>query len=218
MGKTLVFGATGNVGYGVAAALLASGAEVVAPTRSAERGEELVAELDHTRLSVVVGDVSDAAGAEELVAAVREKHGPINHVVASIGPWWQKGALHEQPSSEWDRVRTMLLDGHVHAARTWLGPLAEQGGSYTIITGMGAHQPMPGTSLLFTACGGVLSLSRMLREGGAPDGVRVNEVLIAARIEREARHGVVPAIDFGEYVRELLASDVSGEVARFPSP
>jgi 3-oxoacyl-[acyl-carrier protein] reductase len=189
---------------------------VIAPTRSEARAAELDEELGARGLTAAVGDVSDAAGATELASRILREHGPVRHVIASLGPWWQEGPLHEQPAGEWDRVRAMMLDGHVHAARSWLGPLAEEGeATYTIVSGMGAHHPAPGTSLLFVACGAVLSLSRLLREGGAPDGVRVNEILIGARIERSPRPGVVASATFGEFLRAVLESERAGEVVRY---
>lgn len=213
--KAVVFGVTGNVGYGAALALLDAGATVIAPTRDAERAEALRAEFAGRTLEPVVGTVSDAAGADALRTAI----GPVDHVVASIGPWWQRGRLTDQPSEAWDQVRAMMLDGHIHAARAFLPDMrARPGASYTIITGMGAHHYVPDTSLLFVACGAVLSLSRVLRAEHAEDAVRVNEVLISARIERAPRDGVVPSAVFGDAVAALVASDVRGEVVAYPGP
>lgn len=214
--RAVVHGATGNVGHGVASALLAAGATVIAPTRSAARADALARTFPDQPLVPVVGDISSIDGATALAETIAE-HGPIDHVVASLGPWWQGGAVADQDPAEWARVRAMLLDGHVNAAMLLLPMLRDRAGaSYTIITGMGAHQPMPGTSLLFVATGGVLSLSKVLRAEYAEGPVRVNEVLIKTRVEKEPRPGVTTSADFGQAVARLIAGRRSSEVVSFP--
>lgn len=82
--RVLVFGATGNVGYGAAAACLEAGARVVAPTRTEQKATSLCEGLSNGALTVVVGDVSDPEGAVALAREV-DAMGPIDHVFASIG-------------------------------------------------------------------------------------------------------------------------------------
>ena len=216
--RALVLGATGNVGHGVVQAMLAAGASVLAPTRSAERARELAQAFPKGGFEPIVGDISDATSSPALAQAVAER-GPIDHVVASLGPWWQGGPVAEQDPQEWARVRAMLLDGHVHAAELFLPRLhGREGASYTIITGMGAHHVMPGTSLLYVATGGVLSLSKVLRAEYERGPVRVNEVLISARIEKRPRSGVIESAVFGEAIVSLVTGERRGEVVEFPEP
>ncbi len=213
--RVLVFGASGNVGYGAAQAFLAAGAQVIAPTRSPASAEALRAHFDGA-IEPVIGDISDPNGAASLADAVAER-GPIHHAFVSLGPWWQEGPLVRQTPDEWLRVRRMMLDGHVHAAMLFIPMLASAGGgSYTVVTGMGAHHYVPGTSLLFAAVGGVLSLSKVLRSEHADDDVRVNELLISARVERTARPGVVEAVRLGEFAASIARDEaLRGEVLTF---
>lgn len=206
----VVFGATGNVGHGVAHALLEAGARVLAPTRTEAGAAALRAAF--AGITPVIGDVSDADGATALAARLIEQ-GPIDHVFVSLGPWWQGGPVAGQPPAEWSVVRGMLLDGHVHAAATLLPHLATRpAATYTLATGMGAHHVNPGTSLLFVATNGVLALSKVLRAEHAAGPVRVNEVLIRARVEKVPRPGVIPSADFGRRVLASLSGDGRGEV------
>lgn len=213
---SLVFGATGNVGWGVAHALLDAGHTVVAPTRSAKRADALAADFAHDRLHPVVGDPSTEAGAAALRDAVAAI-GPVQHVVASMGPWWQKGPVIEQPEAEYRAVMASLLDCQVFAARALLPDLLDRSGaSYTLITGRGGQMSIPGTGLLVIAVCGVYALSRMLRTEHAADAVRVNEILIGCRIERRAgAPGVVAAADFGAAARAVVEGDVRGQVLAF---
>ncbi len=215
--RIVVFGATGNVGFGVAAAALDAGATVVLPARSAESASALESQFGGRAARIVVGDVSDGDQADLLAHTVRSQHGPVDHVVASLGAWWNGGRLVDQTSQTWEEVRRMLLDSHVHAARTMLPLLSADESAYVIVTGAGAVQPMRTTSLLTIALGGTLALSRLLR-AEYRDGARVNEVRIATRVEAKPRPGVVPARSFGEAVLRVLASDVRGAVVPFRSP
>ena len=96
--KLLVFGASGNVGSGVAAAALDAGATVVLPARSPHTEAELRSKFARADAHVVLGDVSDGRQADELARRIREEHGPLDHVVASLGAWWSGGRLVDQSS------------------------------------------------------------------------------------------------------------------------
>jgi NAD(P)-dependent dehydrogenase (short-subunit alcohol dehydrogenase family) len=215
--SAVIFGSTGNVGWGVAKALLSRGVKVIAPIRSADAAPGLLASLgDSPRFHPLVGDPSSFEGARDLAARVARDHGPVDHVVASMGPWWQKGRILDQPESEYRAVMRASLDCHVFAAQAFLPSLAgREGATYTIITGAGAQMSIPGTGLLVVAVSGVLGLSRMLRAEHASDAVRVNEVMIMVRVERAPRQGVVPAEDFGAATARLMQSGVRGQQLEF---
>jgi NAD(P)-dependent dehydrogenase (short-subunit alcohol dehydrogenase family) len=214
--RAVVTGVTGNVGWGVAKALLERGASVVAVTRGSQSVAAVVQSLgSHPKLHVEVGDLSHAEGAMALGERIA-KDGPIDHVVASLGAWWQKGPIVEQTAAEYQQVRASSLDAQVFAAMALLPRLRQrEGATYTLVTGAGGHMTLPSTGLLVVAVSGVFGLSRMLRAEHAQDAARVNEVLIKARIEREARPGVVPALNFGAAVASLLAGTVRSAVVEF---
>ncbi len=137
-------------------------------------------------------------------------------MVASLGSWWQKGDVVDQTAAEYADVRAASLDAQVHTAMAFLPVLRPRPGStYTLITGAGGHMSLPGTGLLVVAVSGVFGLSRMLRQEHAQEEVRVNEVLIRTRIERAARAGVTPAVDFGKAMTEMLAGDARSAVLHF---
>jgi NAD(P)-dependent dehydrogenase (short-subunit alcohol dehydrogenase family) len=214
--RVVVTGVTGNVGWGVAKAALRNDAHVIAIVRSASSIESVPASLGNSeRLSFEVGDLSKPSEAQALHDRVAA-HGNIDHVVAAIGPWWQKGPIIEQPLSEYASVREALLDPHVYAATAFLPLLKDRdGSSYTIITGAAAHMELPGTGLLVVAVSGVVALSRMLRSETAGNKVRVNEILIKTRIEKEPRAGVTHAPIFGEKVAALMNTTIKGQVLSY---
>lgn len=218
--QVVVFGATGNVGHGATEAFAAAGATVIAPTRNAEGAKQIERTFEgRGKVVPVIGDISRPESAAKLHAEILEAHEPIDHVFVALGPWWQEGSVAGQPPEAWAKVRGMLLDGHVHAAALFLPPLSRRAGtSYTVVTGMGAHEYIPNTSLLFVATNGVLALSKVIRKEHADDDVRVNELLIATRVEKRARPGVVPSAVFGKAAVAIAVGDVRGEVLRYDSP
>jgi NAD(P)-dependent dehydrogenase (short-subunit alcohol dehydrogenase family) len=211
--RVVVTGATGNIGWGVAKAALDEGADVTAIVRSSSAAETVAASLGHSKnLSFEVGDLGKPSEAQALRDRIAAR-GAIDHVVAAIGPWWQKGPIIDQPFSEYAAVREVLLDPHVYAATAFLPLLNDRdGSSYTIITGAAAHIELPGTGLLVVAVSGVVALSRMLRSETVGNKVRVNEILIKTRIEKEPRDGVIHAPIFGEKVAGLMNTTVKGKV------
>lgn len=215
----LVFGVTGNVGYGAARALLAAGARVIAVTRSHEQAQALPGLLGAPeRTQAVVGDLGTPEGAEA-VARELQALGGYDHVFASMGPWWQKGPIVEQSGAEYRAVLRANLDPHVFAAQALLPAIrGRAGASYTIVTGQGGHETIPGTGLLVIAVSGVFGLSRMLQAEHAGDPVRVNELLIRARVERAPRPGVVPAERFGAAAVTIAGSQLRGQVLTYDSP
>ena len=58
----------------------------------------------------------------------------------------------------------------------------------------------------------------MLRAEHAADAVRVNELLIRARIERAPRAGVVTADEFGAAAVTIADSDLRGQILTYESP
>jgi NAD(P)-dependent dehydrogenase (short-subunit alcohol dehydrogenase family) len=214
--RVVVTGVTGNIGWGVAKATLEAGAHVIAIVRSASAIESVTASLGNAKnVSFEVGDLSQPIEAQALRDRIAA-YGDIDHVVAAIGPWWQKGPIIDQPFSEFAPVRAALLDAHVYAATAFLPLLKDRANSsYTIITGAGAHMEIPGTGLLVVAASGVVALSRMLRSEMASSKVRVNEVLIQTRIEREPRDGVTHAPIFGAKLAGLMNTAIKGKILTY---
>ncbi len=215
----VVLGGTGNVGWGAARALLGRGARVLAVTRSQEQARVLPAALGAPeRAQGVVGDLSTPEGARALADELAARGG-FHHVFASMGPWWQGGPIIEQSGETYREVMRSNLDCHVFAAQALLPAIRGlAGASYTIVTGQGGHLTIPGTGLLVVAVSGVFGLSRMLRAEHAADAVRVNELLISARIERAPRAGVVTADEFGAAAVAIAGSDLRGQIVTYESP
>ncbi|WP_052438605.1 SDR family oxidoreductase [Streptacidiphilus jiangxiensis] len=157
-GRTvLVAGGAGLAGTGVVRSLLAAGAQVAVPSRSAERLERLRAEApDGTvdRLHTFVADIGDSAG----VAAFRDRllahaaFGRLDGVVASLGTWWQGKNLTEATDKEWEESLHSNLTVHFLVARAFVPLLTDHEQSvYLTLNGVAATQPLRKSGLISIA-------------------------------------------------------------------
>lgn len=104
-GKTaLVTGGSRGIGYMVARGLLQAGATVVVSARKADALHTAAEELAQLGpCTPVVADVSSQEGAQQLGAAVAERHDRLDLLVNNAGATW--GApIDDFPDAAWDRV------------------------------------------------------------------------------------------------------------------
>ena len=136
--RAVVLGATGEVGEGVVAALLARGWRVTAVGRSAERLAGLAARLGGPdALGTAVLDPEDG-GWQRLAGSV----GTPQLAVASLGGWSSGPALAVLPRPDFDRVLGDGLVAHLDAAQALL-PAMERagGGTHVMLNGAAALGP-----------------------------------------------------------------------------
>ncbi len=216
----LVAGGAGAVGEGIVAAMLGAGAQVVVPSRTADRVAALRTRLgEPAGLHGVVGDVGAPDGAERVAAAALAKGGRLDAVVAAVGGWWQRSDLVDVDPAEWRRVLEASLTTHFLLIRALLPRLREQvGSSYQLVVGDTAESPVPGASLSTVTAAGVLGL---FRAAAAEERVvRVNALYLAPVLTRNRPTGPagwLTAEEVGVYAA-WLASDagaaVRGEIVR----
>ena len=169
--RVLVPGGTGGVGEGVVRGYLAAGAVVAVPTRSQARSEEFretQGEAATQNLRLVVGDYTTFNGADELVNRVERGLGGIDHLVASIGGWWSGGPLSQITEADWQRAFVELATTHMAILRAILTRLRANG-SYTVIVGDSASNPMPASGLVSMEQAAILMMQRVARAESPAD-------------------------------------------------
>lgn len=208
--RIAVLGGTGQVGEGIVRQLLASGATVSVPGRTADELETLAARLDrHERLQLL--EEGPATDAEWAALADRlEREGPLDAVVLSIGRWWSGPRMVETPAAEWDRVIAAGLEVHVRVARAFVPRLARRDGTaYVVISGSGAEEPVSGSAVANVAGAAQLMLARVLAVEHADDPMRVHSLVVDTPVLSRDRPagpaGWVSADDVGSAVARLLA-------------
>ena len=180
----VVTGAGSPTGIGVATARLASelGARVVL-TSTTERVYERVAELGDGAIGVV-GDLTDPATAEHLVAAALDAFGRLDGVVANAGmtslsdPVMVAGALEEIEPTAWRAGLARNLDTAYHVVRAALPALrTSPAGRVVLVASVtGPLMAMRHEPVYATAKAGLVGLARALALDLAADAVTVNAV------------------------------------------
>jgi 3-oxoacyl-[acyl-carrier protein] reductase len=212
----VITGASGQVGWGLAHAALDAGANVVLPVRSAIAGEALREELRHPRVTIMRVNFRDEGSLADIRDETLERLGRIDHVIAPLGAWWQKGASLEQPSSELRNLLDAYVETPLNLVKAFATALRASGGSYTFITGAaGEADCIRGAGLMVVAVKAQLGLSAVLRRELAGEPFRINEVRISKRIERSPRPGVIPSRVAGEALIKVLLTTSTGRLIRY---
>ncbi|OJV58943.1 MAG: hypothetical protein BGO38_16580 [Cellulomonas sp. 73-145] len=160
----LIPGGTGTVGEGAVRAYLAAGADVVVPSRTQARADELgarLADVPTGRLHLVVHDYTTFAGAAGLVETMVDRLGSVDDVVAPIGGWWWGKRLWEIDEADWQAAFVDLATAHMAVARAALPRLSRRG-AYSIVVGQSANVPVAGSGLVSMEQSALQMLHRVL--------------------------------------------------------
>lgn len=210
----LVTGVTGEVGWGLAHAARAAGANLVLPVRSAEQVGALESEFSGALVRPV--RFTDEASLTALGSEAGGRFGAVHHVFSPLGAWWAKGASLDQSPEEFRALYDVYVEAPWQLMRALAPALRASHGSFTFITGAGGEATfIPRSGLLVAAVAAQLALARTLRHELKREAFRVNEVRISARLEREPRPGVVPSREAAGTFLELCTSDARGLLFRY---
>ena len=164
----IVTGSTGGIGLATARLLVAEGARVVTCGRGAAPG---VGEELH-----VVADLGLRGEPERVVGAARDALGGLDVLVNNVGVARQ-ARLEEVPDDEWDAYWQLNVMSAVRATRAAVPLLRERGGGAIVnVSSTAGKRPstsMPHYSVTKAA---LLSLSRLVADLHARDGIRCNAV------------------------------------------
>jgi NAD(P)-dependent dehydrogenase (short-subunit alcohol dehydrogenase family) len=165
--RCLVTGSTAGIGLEVVRQLAHEGARVVS---SGRRGAPDVGEDGH-----VVADLARAGEPERVVDEATRHLGGLDVLVNNVGIA-RIARFAEVGDEEWDAYWQLNVMSYVRAIRAALPHLRERGGSIVNVSSSAGKRPstsMPHYSVTKAA---VLSLSRLISDLYAKDGIRSNAV------------------------------------------
>jgi 3-oxoacyl-[acyl-carrier protein] reductase len=170
----VVTGSTTGIGLETARLLVAEGARVVLSGRESERAEAARREVGAAL--AVVADLAEPAAPEALVVEVGKEVGPIDCLVNNVGVAYQADFL-EVSDREWDELWQLNVMSYVRSIRAVVPSMRERRrGAIVNVSSTAAKRPstaMPHYSVTKAA---VLSLSRLVADLYARDGIRCNAV------------------------------------------
>ena len=160
-------GSTGGIGLEVARQLVAEGALVATCGRRDAPG---VGEVAH-----VVADLSRSGEPERVVAEAVAELGGLEVLVNNVGIARQ-ARFEEVPDDEWDAYWQLNVMSYVRATRAALPFLRERGGAIVNVSSTAGKRPSTGMPHYSVTKAAVLSLSRLVADLYAGDGIRCNAV------------------------------------------
>jgi 3-oxoacyl-[acyl-carrier protein] reductase len=170
----LVTGSTSGIGLETARLLAAEGARVAVCGRDSERVE--AARTSAGAELGVVADLVEPAAPEELVAAAAEALGPVDCLVNNVGEAYQI-AFDELSDRQWEDMWELNVMSYVRAIRAVLPSMRDRGGGAIVnVSSTAGKRPSTGMPNYSVTKAAVLSLSRLVADIYARDGVRCNAV------------------------------------------
>jgi 3-oxoacyl-[acyl-carrier protein] reductase len=170
----VVTGSSAGIGLETARLLVAEGARVVVCGRDTARVEQARATAG-AELGVVC-DLAEPAAPEELVAEAAERLGPVDVLVNNVGLAYD-AVFEELSEGQWEELWQLNVMSYVRAIRGVLPSMRERGrGTIVNVSSSAGKRPslaLPNYSVTKAA---VLSLSRLVADAYARDGIRCNAV------------------------------------------
>ena len=162
----VVTGSTGGIGLATAQMLRDEGATIVTSGRS----EEGIGDLH------VAGDLARPGEPERVISAALERFGKLDCLVNNLG-WAEIHRFEDLDEEMWERSWQINVMSAVRALRAAL-PAMQQGGGGSIVNVASSAGKRPSTSMpeYSVMKAALLSLSRLVADLYAKDGIRCNAV------------------------------------------
>jgi 3-oxoacyl-[acyl-carrier protein] reductase len=170
----LVTGSTAGIGLATARLLAAEGARVVVTGRDSERVER--AREDVGAALGIVADLVEPAAADELIAETSESLGDVDCLVNNVGIAYQT-SFDELTDQQWDEMWQLNVMSFVRGIRAVLPAMRRRGtGVIVNVSSTAAKRPSTGMPNYSVTKAAVLSLSRLVADLYAKEGIRCNAV------------------------------------------
>src|SRR2546423_11873951 len=170
----LVTGSTAGIGLETARQLVAEGARVVVNGRDAHRAEQ--ARIEVGAALAVACDLSDAGAADRLVAETAAAIGPVECLVNNVGDAYQV-AFEDLTDEQWNAMWQLNVMSYVRCIRAVLPGMKEaRAGTIVNVSSTAGKRPSTGMPNYSVTKAAVLSLSRLVADLYANDGIRCNAV------------------------------------------
>ena len=163
----VVTGSTGGIGLETARLLVAEGARVVTNGRG---DPPKIGEMLHVR-----ADLSRPDAPATVVGAAVQALGGLDVLVNNVG-YAVQARFEEVPDEDWDSMWQLNVMSYVRAIRAALPHLRTSRGSVVNVSSTAGKRPSVGMPHYSVSKAAVLSLSRLVADAYAGDGIRCNAV------------------------------------------
>ncbi|MGC4960892.1 SDR family oxidoreductase [Gordonia sp. DT101] len=177
--RILITGASSGIGLATARMLAAEGARLALCARDVDRLRAATADLaEMTDVVTAPCDVTDRASVNSFVDDAIGSLGGLDGMVCNAGRSLMR-TLDETTDDEIRDEFDLKIFGALNVIRAGRKALADSGaGSVVIVNAILSRQPELRLAITAAARAGLLNLSRSLAGDLAPEGIRVNSVLL----------------------------------------
>src|SRR5690349_22253350 len=166
----LVTGSTAGIGLETARLLVAEGARVIVTGRDADRVERAKEET-----GAAAGIAADLSGPDEPARLLAEA-GPVECLVNNVGEAYQV-AFEDLTDEQWDSMWQLNVMSYVRCIRAVLPAMRDAGrGVIVNVSSTAGKRPSTGMPNYSVTKAAVLSLSRLVADLYAKDGIRCNAI------------------------------------------
>ena len=177
--SALVTGATGDIGQAIARALARQGASITLLARSADRLEQIAADMQQEGAVVRTAacDVTDIEQVSATADQLQLETGGPDIIVNNAGGARFLADPLDITVSGWAKTIDLNLTGPFAVATAFGRSMVERGsGAIVNVGSISGLRHLPGMTAYSAAKGGLYSLTRALAREWAPQGIRVNAV------------------------------------------
>ena len=209
----VVTGASKGIGAGIARALGAAGASVVVNYASDKAGaNKIVADIKDKggKAVAVQGDVSKAAEVKQLFEQTKKAFGKLDVLVNNAGVF-NFAPIEETNEAEYQRQFGVNVLGPLLATREALPLFGPQGGSIINISSIVSRMGIPGSSIYAGTKGALDSITLVLASELGPRKIRVNSIN-PGMVESEGTHAA--GFIGGDFQKNIEAQAPLGRIGQ----
>lgn len=215
----LITGASTGLGFALAERLVEEGANVGLMARDAERLAQARGQLSGRGGEALghPGDVTRLRDLEDFVAVSRERWGRIDGVVNNAGTH-AAGSFADHDDEAWERDVALKLMAAVRLTRLALPALRVSRGAVLNTLAISGKAPDAGSTPSSVSRAAGLALTKALSRELAPDGIRVNAVLIGVIESEQLRQLATAAGLMPEQYYDRMVADCAIPLGRVGRP
>jgi NAD(P)-dependent dehydrogenase (short-subunit alcohol dehydrogenase family) len=170
----VVTGSTAGIGLATARILAEEGARVAVCGRDSARVEQ--ARREAGAALGIVADLAEPGAPEELIHDAAAELGEIDCLVNNVGIAYQV-AFHEVTDADWDEMWQLNVMSYVRAIRAVVPSMRDRGSGVIVnVSSTAGKRPSTGMPNYSVTKAAVLSLSRLVADLYAGEGIRCNAV------------------------------------------